>query len=70
MNTHAKRLLAGLGLLGSQALIGHVSAAELLGRWDLNGDGTLENVYRGTGVLEVRNASGALERSYSFGNVT
>lgn len=24
----------------------------------------------GTGVLEVRNASGALERSYSFGNVT
>lgn len=70
MNTHAKRLLAGLGLLGSQALVGHACAAELLGRWDLNGDGTLENVYRGTGVLEVRNASGTLERSYSFGNVT
>ncbi|WP_285962016.1 hypothetical protein [Pseudomonas tohonis] len=70
MKKLAKLILAGAGLLGAQGFTLNALAAELLGKWDLNGDGTLESVYRGTGVLEVRNAAGALERSYNFGNVT
>ncbi|KIV74761.1 hypothetical protein SZ55_0330 [Pseudomonas sp. FeS53a] len=70
MNKQAKLLLSGLALLGTQALIPQAQAADLLGRWDLDGDGTPESVFRESGKIQVKSAGGSLLRTYDLGNTT